>query len=441
MPTKLTHDGIEFADGTKLQSDPVANFSDSRNWTISSGSQSGFGMGDTFSQNGDGNSVIQDTDPNGSRSRVWRSYNNDTSSDADGGWNQTLYGIDPNKSYMSIVFVKRASSSTNGSFYHGCSGASTLNLSGSSNTNPYFKNFNIGTLPLNVWCCSIGIINANNDSSTANSTLGGLYRLDTGAKVTSYTTFKMKSGVTTQIHRTYLYYSTSPATDIRWWNPGFYEINAGAPTLNQLVPKAGMDAGGGGGVTTKVYNSSTTWNKPSGCKAVEVTVTGGGGGTGRGYGYSYGVTTGGGLGGRGGHATDVINVENINSVSVTVGGGGNAYNGYSYNGRGGTGGASSFGNYVSATGGTGGYGGINRMGPDGTDGTASGALNNCNTGSGGLWQAGKRDRLTANNNNQNAQNGLVYGGGALGSYLGPNINGNKGGASGAAGVVFIKEYY
>ena len=34
MPTKLTHDGIEFADGTKLQSDPIANFSDSRNWTM-----------------------------------------------------------------------------------------------------------------------------------------------------------------------------------------------------------------------------------------------------------------------------------------------------------------------------------------------------------------------------------------------------------------------
>ena len=54
---------------------------------------------------------------------------------------RNITGLDVNKAYMSVVYVRRASSSTNGSFYHGCRGSSTdtLNLSGSGNGNPYFS--------------------------------------------------------------------------------------------------------------------------------------------------------------------------------------------------------------------------------------------------------------------------------------------------------------
>ena len=88
-------------------------------------------------------------------------------------------------------------------------GTHTLNLSGSVNGNPYFKHMNISNLPLNVWCLSVGYIHANNDPDKS-SYGGGLYRIDNGKKLVSYQDFKMgTSGV--QTHRTYLYYSTSPA--------------------------------------------------------------------------------------------------------------------------------------------------------------------------------------------------------------------------------------
>ena len=294
---------------------------------------------------------------------------------------------------------------------------------------------------------SIGIIQANNDSNTTHSTVGGLYRLDTGAKVTSYTTFKMKSGVTTQVHRTYLYYSTDPAADIRWWNPGFYEINAGAPTLNQLVPKAGMSSGGTQ-VTQTVFNNSGTWNKPSGCNHVEVFVTGGGGGIGKGYRSvsnqnSQPMMTH--QGGTGGSGTKLINVANVNSVNVTVGNGGAANNGNSLsNSYGGTGGTSSFGNYISATGG----GGARRVyytnGSNtgngynlavGNNGNCSGADNAATHAPQSAWHA----NLPMKGTNNTADNGKLYGGG--GRQRMTNGNWSNNGRAGGKGVVVVRAFH
>ena len=97
---------------------------------------------------------------------------------------------------------------------------------------------------------------------------------------------------------------------------------------------------GGGPKSISVYNSNSTWNKPSGIKRIWVKCTGGGGG-GSGYGES---------GAAGAHTETIVNVENINSISVTVGGVGCGTN---YSGRAGNGGTSSFGNYCSSGGGQG----------------------------------------------------------------------------------------
>ena len=97
---------------------------------------------------------------------------------------------------------------------------------------------------------------------------------------------------------------------------------------------------GGGPKSISVYNSNSTWNKPSGIKRIWVKCTAGGGG-GSGYGES---------GAAGAHTETIVNVENINSISVTVGGGGGGTN---YSGRAGNGATSSFGNYCSSGGGQG----------------------------------------------------------------------------------------
>ena len=106
---------------------------------------------------------------------------------------------------------------------------------GKSNGNPYFRSFSIASLPANVWCVSIGFIHANNDSSNINTSIAGCYRLDTGKKVMgSYKDYKM--GTTgTQYHRTYLYYSTDPKSQLEWALLGFYEVNATAPSLTDLI--------------------------------------------------------------------------------------------------------------------------------------------------------------------------------------------------------------
>ena len=97
---------------------------------------------------------------------------------------------------------------------------------------------------------------------------------------------------------------------------------------------------GGGPKSISVYNSNSTWNKPTGIKRNWVMCTAGGGG-GSGYGES---------GAAGAHTEQIVNVQNINSISVTVGGAGGGTN---YSGRAGNGGTSSFGNYCSSGGGQG----------------------------------------------------------------------------------------
>ena len=214
----------------------TVNYATSVGWAIGTGDQIGF-YGGNFTINGTSseNSIIYGTDPFGRRSMLWAARNNDATSNDDGGWNKTITGLNYTKSYMSVVYVRRNGSSTSGSFYHGCDGSNTLNLNGSANSNPYFSAFGISTLPQDVWCVSIGFIQAYGDSNTANMLRGGLYRMDTGQLVTAYTDYKMASGATQQVHRTYLYYSTDAAASLDWWGSSFYEINGNEPNLEQLL--------------------------------------------------------------------------------------------------------------------------------------------------------------------------------------------------------------
>lgn len=210
------------------------NYATSEGWVQATGtpttSQVGYYGGD-FNSNGSAENYIDYSDlPNGSRGLVWQSRDNGTDSGADGGWNKSIRGLDPNKTYVSIVYVRRTSSTSSGTFYHGCGqGGYTLNLDGSSNTNPYFHYISAGTLPQDVWCVSIGIIHANNDPTTSSSGFGGVYRLDTGTKIySSSIDYRMAPTTTLQHHRTYLYYDATGNTDLDWCWPGFYEITADA---------------------------------------------------------------------------------------------------------------------------------------------------------------------------------------------------------------------
>ena len=239
------------------------NYADCSGWVVGNpngqpGFHGNFNLCGTTSEN----SVVQGLGPDNQPAKIWQARSNDVSSNDDGGWNKGISGLDANKSYMSMVFVKRVGASINGNFYHGCDGGSTNNLNGTVNTNPYFKSFGISGLPQDVWCVSIGYIHANNDANTAN--LGGLYRADTGEKLYTYSDFKMKAGATTQNHRTYLYYSTAPTSSLDWYGAGFYEINGNEPKLTELLIGYGTnitsDSSGNvlvGTTDSSVYNNSS----------------------------------------------------------------------------------------------------------------------------------------------------------------------------------------
>jgi len=209
-------------------------------------------FGGNFSRNGasNENEIIWGTNYADQRSLIWKSTNNNTGSDDDGGWNKGITTGNDNVGYMSYVYVKRTNASTNGSFYFGCSGGNTLNLAGTAIGNPYFQAVNIGTLPLNVWCLAIGHIQANNDSNTINNGDTGIFRVDTGVKLYGGTSFKMGTNGGGQSHRTYLYYSTDPVSTLSWVDPGFYAIDGTQPTMAELFDTGTPSAGGSSPWTT-----------------------------------------------------------------------------------------------------------------------------------------------------------------------------------------------
>jgi hypothetical protein len=228
------------------------NYATSQGWVEDApptATQAGY-YGGNFNLNGASteNQLGWGKNPWDARALIWTSIN-DSSSNSDGGWVKNISGIPgDNYAYMSIVNVKKNGTETSntGSFYHGCSGSHTLNLDGNANTNPYFQSTSVNNLPDDVWCVSIGIIQANGDANTTTGGLiGGIYRLDTGQKVQNATTFKMKSGSTAQTHRTFLYYSTNTNNNLSWYAPGFYVVDGTEPTLAELVYAASATNGSG----------------------------------------------------------------------------------------------------------------------------------------------------------------------------------------------------
>jgi hypothetical protein len=188
------------------------------------------------------NSIVWDVDPFGSRSLVWTTIN-DAGSDADGGWNKTITKLPgSDKPYMSVVYVRRNGSETTnlGEFYHGCDGNHTLNLNDTPNTNPYFTGLAVSNLPIDVWCVSIGFLQAYDDTQngTAPPTINGVYRLDTGEQVGSTTVLKMKQNSTTQSQRVYHFYSTNTAANLSFSHPGFYTVDGNEPGLGELLAGA-----------------------------------------------------------------------------------------------------------------------------------------------------------------------------------------------------------
>ena len=224
----------------------TANWSNDGSGTVAAGwSAEGYPFSPTggFNQNGETaeNTRTVAELPNGAYGVVWRTPSNDASSSSDGGWDMDINNVQHAKAYRSVVYFQKTDDSTSGTFYHGCHGSHTLGMNGSANTNPYFHTLGFSNLVENRWYVSIGYIQPYQYPTGTDSTRSGIYDCYTGKKIHGGQDFMMKSGSTTQRHRTYQYYSTDTSSSINWWCPRFEETNGNEPSLAELIQRVGID--------------------------------------------------------------------------------------------------------------------------------------------------------------------------------------------------------
>jgi len=215
---------------------PSSNILDYSTWEVgTSGNQSG------FSQNGDGNSIVTGENPWGSIIPLWRTKDNDTTSNADGGWNTSSFNVDNTKLYRYSVWVKR-NALTSGRFYFGCHGYGSTNgviniENGSNNTNPYFwtSGGSGQGLLVDEWQLVVAHIHPHTYSSSADHIDSGRYDVY-GNKIGGIgTDFKWRSETTSGNYRTYLYYSTDPSTTQWWCYPRVDVVDGSEPSIEDLL--------------------------------------------------------------------------------------------------------------------------------------------------------------------------------------------------------------
>ena len=222
---------------------------------------------------------------------------------------------------------------------------------------------------------------------------------------------------------------------------------------------AWLAAAGGGGAApvTQVFTASGTYTPTADMVSCLAFVVGGGGGSG---GTTSNGDAGSGGGGGGGCAIELLSAADIGaSQAVTIGAGGSG--GTSSN-QGGTGGTSSLGALLSATGGvgslTGNGGSTTKLGGVGGAGTGgdlnltgeageppyhydgvSGSEIISGRGGSSFFGTGGEGRALAVSGSAVGQPGNLYGGGAGGSLTDSATD--RAGGAGAAGVVYIVEFF
>jgi len=224
------------------------NLMDTNIWSTQSSGQisSDFG-GYSLNQSasGENNMLINEIGPFGNYEYVWKCLASGNGG-SDGGWNYDIDNVDYKFGYLSVVYFKVVDD-TSGKFNHGCLQNGVFLTDGTTNIsflrtprtdNPYFVDISLSNFEENKWYISIGVIlpYKSGGYSPAPTTIGGIYKLSTGEKLsTLHYNFMMKNTTTTQKHRAYLSYSSSNLSELHFARPGFYKINGTEPTLTELL--------------------------------------------------------------------------------------------------------------------------------------------------------------------------------------------------------------
>jgi hypothetical protein len=207
---------------------------------------------------------------------VWQSVNNDTTSNADGGWETNKFPIDNTKLYRFSVWVKRKVLG-NGLFYLGIHSYNNLDenvgvitkSTGVNNTNPYFEiNIHFGDWgKLDEWYLVVGHVWPAGSPTGSRHPDSGIFTTD-GVRIPfgshSYD-YIWNTNSTFAIHRTYLYYSTDAATDQRWCYPRVDVVDGNERSIETLLKKpvitelkSGLEWKQAGAGTDGVYRINPT---------------------------------------------------------------------------------------------------------------------------------------------------------------------------------------
>ena len=148
--------------------------------------------------------------PYGTSEALWRSAG--TINSANGGWNNTgdLYGIDPTKTYRSVVWVCYNGLGTGTpQFFHGCDTTYTDDLSGSPDSNPYFTgSLALAGLAPGKWYLAVGIIHGSGYNGGA-SGVSGIYDPSSMNLTVPGVDFVNIAGAPYQTQRVYQYFDTT----------------------------------------------------------------------------------------------------------------------------------------------------------------------------------------------------------------------------------------
>ena len=209
---------------------------DPGNWATGTGGQSGYGSNGSSSEQ---NRVLVSDDPWGRNSVTWRTTP-DSTSGADGGWNSSYYSIDPDYTYRYSMWVRRYTTGTGGTFYHGMNPNPIRNDNNASQGNPYFSYVGISGLTYNQWYFVCAHVFPHTYTAGLRHPDSGWY--ENGVKISdkSYGNCGTKdvrwsSSTTSARHRAYHYYTTNVSSGIEFAYPRIDKIDGNEPSIKELI--------------------------------------------------------------------------------------------------------------------------------------------------------------------------------------------------------------
>ena len=239
-------------------------------WADGTGGSSGYG------QNGDAGEQSRAirTDPWGGKSVTWRSTP-DSTSGADGGWNSTGYAIDRSYTYRHSVWVKRHTAGTGGTFYVGLNPAPIRNDTNAVQSNPYFYCPPQANLIQDQWYLVVSHVFyqdysggvAHPDSGWWTTTGGKVHGANENTCNCGGADVRFNGTTTTDMHRTYHYYTTNTSSGLEWCFPRIDKLDGTEPSIYQLLKQGeGLwnDISGNGNHGVIQDSRNVTWSNDYG---------------------------------------------------------------------------------------------------------------------------------------------------------------------------------